>query len=178
MIADVSVSRFMGNHQLRAVSNADWPIDYNVSGPSCADLTPESLAVITAQINKSRHLAGLRGDAEFTCAARTGANRELLDACPLDAAVKQIAAPCRPNDLGTYLIPTWDAVILADALLPDRPVPLTQLSLEALTLSTGTVARVERGRLAAPTIPVRMWHADPLNDPRRIYEEPSERLRR
>lgn len=177
VIADVSVSRFLGNNHLRAVSNADWAIDYHVSGPSCADLTPAGLAAITAQIHKSRELVRLPEGARFTCVDRiAAASRELLDACPLDAAVKQTAAPCRPNDLGTYLIPTWDAVFLADALLPKRPVPLDKLTLEPLTLSTGMAAEVKQGRLTAPTIAARMWHADPLNDPRRIYEEPSERL--
>jgi hypothetical protein len=172
VIADVSVSRFMANHQLRAVSNADWPVDYHVGGPSCADLTETGLAAITAQV---------RGDlpegASFVCADRdaTLQNRELLDACPLDAAAKQ---DCHPNDLGTYLIPAWDAVFLADALLPDRPVPLTDLHLAALTLSTGATATVTGGELAAPTIPIRMWHADPLNDARLIYEEPSDALTR
>ncbi|MET0424145.1 MAG: hypothetical protein ABW046_09735, partial [Actinoplanes sp.] len=38
VIADGSVSRFMANYQLRAASNADWPVDYYVGGPGCADL--------------------------------------------------------------------------------------------------------------------------------------------
>lgn len=177
VIADVSVSRFMANHQLRAVSNADWAVDYHVGGPSCADLTPAGLAAITDQIYTSRDLVGLPEGALFTCTDRAAdVDGELLAACPLDAAVKQTGGQCHPNDLGTYLIPTWDAVFLADALLPDRPVPLDELTLEPLTLSTGMVARVERGELTAPTIPIRMWHADPLNDARRIYERPSERL--
>lgn len=177
VIADVSVSRFMANHELRTVSNADWPVDYHVGGPSCADLTEAGLAAITKQIYESRDLVGLPEGAVFTCTDRAAdVDGELLYACPLDAAVKQTGGQCHPNDLGTYLIPTWDAVFLADALLPNRPVPLAELNLSPLTLSTGMVAKVERGRLAEPTIPVRMWHADPLNDARRIYEKPSERL--
>ncbi|MDR7276760.1 hypothetical protein [Catenuloplanes atrovinosus] len=172
VIADVSVSRFMANHQLRAVSNADWPVDYHVGGPSCADLTEAGLATLTDQVYASRDLLGLAENATFACAGRDPAARatgELLDACPLDAAVKQ---GCRPNDLGTYLIPAWDAVFLADALLPDRRAPLTDLRVSGLALSTvDSEANVERGRLLRPTIPIRMWHADPLNDPRRIYEQ-------
>ncbi|MDP9793414.1 hypothetical protein J2S43_001926 [Catenuloplanes nepalensis] len=179
VIADVSVSRFMANDQLRAVSNADWPVDYHVGGPSCADLTEQSLRTITEQVYASRDLTGLAENETFACANRDPAAKEtgeLLDACPLDAAVK---LDCRPNDLGTYLIPAWDAVFLADALLPDRRVPLNGLRVTTLPLSTvDTVASVERGRLLAPTIDIRMWHADPLNDPRRIYERPSDALLR
>ncbi|GAB7039367.1 MULTISPECIES: hypothetical protein [Catenuloplanes] len=183
VIADVSVSRFMANNQLRAVSNADWPVDYHVGGPSCAQLTEETLRLITAQVYASRDWAGLAENEPFACADRDPAVREtgeLLDACPLDAAVK---LDCRANDLGTYLIPAWDAVFLADAMLPAARGPLTDLRVTALPLSTdddgdgrADEASVERGRLLAPTIDIRMWHADPLNDPRRVYERPSDAL--
>ena len=43
----------------------------------------------------------------------------------------------------------------------------------ATTLATGTTATVEGGRLSAPTIPVRTWHVDPVNDPTRSWERPS-----
>ncbi|HET6480983.1 MAG TPA: hypothetical protein VFG35_13230, partial [Actinoplanes sp.] len=181
VIADVSVSRFMANYQLRAVSNADWAVNYNVGGPGCADLTLPAYETLGRQVEKHGDLVRLTGP--FACAdrARGVVDGQLKDACPLDAAVKLTSQPCRANDLGTYLIPAWDAVLLADALLPDRPPAglnyLTSLNLPKFTLSTGKVATVTRGVLEKPTIDVRMWHGNPLNDPRIIWELPSPDLR-
>ena len=182
VIADVSVSRFMANYQLRAVSSADWPVDYNVGGPGCAALTDSSFATITEQMYASHDLLALPENGPFTCADRFPANEaELLRACPVDAAVKQTSQPCYPNDLGTYLIPAYDSVLLADALLPDRPPRdqdyLTSLTLKPTALSTGAIAEVRAGRLVAPTIPVQMWHVDPLVDPTHSWELPSDSLR-
>jgi hypothetical protein len=180
VIADGSVSRFMANYQLRAVSNADWPVDYYVGGPGCADLTQEAFTNITNQMYAQRTLLNVNG--VFTCADRTGESRDgqLVQACTLDAAVKLLSQPCQPNDLGTFLAPAWDAVFLADALLPARPAAgkdyLTSLDLRAATLSTGAVATVRAGRLVDPTIAVRMWHVDPLDDASRVWERPSEGL--
>ncbi|GIE97184.1 hypothetical protein [Paractinoplanes rishiriensis] len=183
VIADVSVSRFMANYQLRAATNADWPVDYNVGGPSCADLTPAGFAALSKQIHDFRDLVRLRPGATFTCADRlpAAAGGRLTNACPLDAAVKLTSQPCPANDLGTYLIPAWDAALLADALLPAAPPAgkdyLTALELPRFTLSTGKTARVIGGRLEKPTIDVRVWHVDPLNNPATVWERPSADLR-
>ncbi|WP_345540218.1 hypothetical protein [Phytohabitans rumicis] len=182
VIADVSVSRFMANYQLRAVSNADWPVDYYVGGPGCSDLTPEMFTTLTEQMDASRDVLNLDPGETFACAGRAGnaQDGQLLNACTLDAAAKLTSQPCRPNDLGTYLISMWDAVLLADAVLPDRPPAgkdyLTSLETTATPLTTGVLATVREGRLSAPTIPVRMWHVDPLNDPSRLWERPSQAL--
>ncbi|MDQ7906281.1 hypothetical protein RB614_17345 [Phytohabitans sp. ZYX-F-186] len=183
VIADVSASRFMANYQLRAVSNADWPVDYYVSGPGCADLTDGMFTTLTTQMYASRGVLNLRPEETFTCADRAedALAGEVRNACTLDAAAKLTSQPCRPNDLGTYLIPMWDAVLLADALLPDRPPPgedyLTSLETAGVRLTTGATATVREGRLVEPTIAVRMWHVDPLNDPSRLWERPSPELR-
>jgi hypothetical protein len=182
VIADVSASRFMANYQLRAVSNADWPVDYYVSGPGCADLTEDMFTTLTTQMYASRDVLNIRPGETFACADRNDDAREgeVRHTCTLDAAVKLTSQPCRANDLGTYLIPMWDAVLLADALLPDRPPTgrdyLTSLE-TTVTLTTGAEATVREGRLREPTIPVRMWHVDPLNDPSRVWERPSPQLR-
>jgi len=179
VIADVSVSRFMANYQMRAVTNADWPVDYYVAGPACADLTPETYSTVTKQIDAHRDLLKLRPGEAFECADRAPGARDgqLRNACPLDAAVKLTSQPCRPNDLGAYLIPAWDAVMLADALLPARPPAgqdyLTGLELAERNLSTADArAVVQAGRLKRPTIAVRMWHVDWLNDPSQVWERP------
>src|SRR5262249_22537713 len=84
---------------------------------------------------------------------------------------------CKPNDLGAFLVPAWDAVMLADALLPDRPPTgkdyLTSLNKTAITLATGAQATVQDGELCAPTVPVLMWHVDPVVDPSHIWARPS-----
>nr|WP_221382363.1 hypothetical protein [Actinoplanes polyasparticus] len=179
VIADVSVSRFMANYQLRAVSNADWAVNYNVGGPGCADLTEQAYGVLTRQIEKDGDLVALKGP--FTCADRADniSDGQLLNACPLDAAAKLTSQPCEANDLGTYLIPAWDAVLLADALLPATPAgnDLTRLNLPDFTLSNGKKATVVRGDLHSPAIDVRMWHGKPLNDPRVIWQLPTSTLR-
>ncbi|GIE91531.1 hypothetical protein [Actinoplanes regularis] len=180
VIADVSVSRFMANYQLRAVSTADWAVNYNVSGPGCADLTAEAYRTLAHEIEKQGDLVRLKGP--FACADRApgAVNGLLRDACPLDAAAKLTSQPCRANDLGTYLIPAWDAVRLADALLPAEPAgenQLTSLNLPKFVLSTGDVATVEAGKLRDPAIDVRMWHGNPLNDPSTIWELPTPALR-
>jgi hypothetical protein len=182
VIADGSVSRFMANYQLRAVSNADWPVDYYVGGPGCSDLTPDVHTTLTKQVYASRDLLNIHTGETFACADRAADARDgqLLHACTLDAAVKLTSQPCRSNDLGAFLVPAWDAVPLADALLPDRPPTgkdyLTSLEMTATTLATGARATVREGRLSAPTIPVQMWHVDPVNDPSRIWERPSPEL--
>ncbi|MBM2615905.1 hypothetical protein JIG36_10090 [Actinoplanes sp. LDG1-06] len=179
VIADVSVSRFMANYQLRAVSTADWKVHYNVGGPGCADLSEPTYGILGAKIEKFGDLVRLKGP--FACADRaTGIkDGQLPNACPLDAAVKLTSQPCEANDLGTYLIPAWDAVLLADALLPERPPAgdyLTSLTVRDFTLANGKSATVERGVLQEPTIDVRLWHGNPLNDPRVIWERPSKEL--
>jgi len=164
---------------MRAVTNADWPVDYYVAGPACADLTPETYSTVTKQIDAHRDLLKLRPGEAFECADRAPGARDgqLRNACPLDAAVKLTSQPCRPNDLGAYLIPAWDAVMLADALLPARPPAgqdyLTGLELAERNLSTADArAVVQAGRLKRPTIAVRMWHVDWLNDPSQVWERP------
>jgi hypothetical protein len=182
VIADSSVSRFMANYQLRAVSNADWPVDYYVGGPGCADLTPASYATLTRQVYASRDLLNLRPGDTFTCQDRAGnaPDRQVLQACTLDAAVKLTSQPCKANDVGGFLVPAWDAVLLADALLPVKPPVgkdyLISLETTAAPLTTGAQATVRAGRLFPPTIPVLMWHVDPVNDPGRIWERPSPAL--
>jgi ABC-type branched-subunit amino acid transport system substrate-binding protein len=182
VIADVSASRFMANYQLRAASSADWRVDYYVSGPGCADLTEEMFTTLTTQMEASRDVLNLRSGETFACADRADSAREgeVRHACTLDAAAKLTSQPCRPNDLGTYLISMWDAVLLADALLPARPPTgvayLTSLE-TTVTLTTGAQATVREGRLTQPTIPVQMWHVDPLNDPSRLWERPNPELR-
>jgi hypothetical protein len=172
----------MANYQLRAVSNADWPVDYYVGGPGCSDLTAEMFTTLTAQMDMSREVLGFEPGETFSCADRADGARDgqVVNACTLDAAAKLTSQPCRPNDLGTYLISMWDAVLLADAVLPDRPPAgrdyLTSLETTATPLTTGALATVREGRLSAPTVPVRMWHVDPLNDPSRLWERPSEGL--
>jgi hypothetical protein len=189
VIADGSASRFMASYQLRAVSSADWPVDYYVSGPGCADLTAETYATLTAQIHASRDLLNLGPDDSFACADRAADARDgqLTDACTLDAAAKLTSQPCRPNHLGAYLVPAWDAVLLADAILPDRPpaggMRLTDLAAGSVTLATGVRATVRGGRLVGPdrtftpTIPVQMFHVDQLDDPSHVWERPSPELR-
>lgn len=183
VIADSSVSRFMANYQLRAVSNANWPVDYYVGGPGCADLTTRAYATLAARIHAARDLFNIRPGETFACADRAPDVRDgqLRNACTLDAAAKRTSQPCRPNDLGAFLIPTWDAVMLADALLPHRAPTgedyLTSLELASTTLATGAQATVLAGRLSAPTIPVLMWHVDPVNDPGRSWERPGPELR-
>jgi hypothetical protein len=187
VIADGSVSRFMANYQLRAVSTADWPVDYYVGGPGCSALTDASLEVITGQIQHFHGLFGMAAGSAFTCADRApGANGELRDACTLDAAAKRASQPCHPNDLGGFLLPAWDAVLLADAVLPPvdpegKQAPadyLAGLKVTGLQLSTReSVAYVYRGRLQDATVPVLLWHVDPLNDPSRVWELPSPALR-
>jgi hypothetical protein len=172
----------MANYQLRAVSNADWPVDYYVGGPGCSQLTPDMLTTLTTQVYAARDLLNLPAGETFACADRDSQARDgrLLHACTLDAAVKLTSQPCRLNDLGAFLIPAWDAVTLADALLPDQPPAgkdyLTSLHLSATTLATGTPATVQDGRLARPTIPVQMWHVNPVDDPSQIWEHPSPEL--
>lgn len=174
VVADVSVSRFMANYQLRAVSNADWPVDYYVSGPSCSQLTDAAYRRIAARIDAERDLVNLPGDAGFSCSGRS----TLTQACSLDAAVKLTSRPCRANDLGTYLIPAWDAVMLADALLPARRGPgyLASLTLTDFPLAAGGTATVTNGVLREPAIAVSLWHVDPLNDPSRSWETPGPEL--
>ncbi|MFC4069723.1 hypothetical protein [Actinoplanes subglobosus] len=188
VIADSSVSRFMANYQMRAVSMAHWPVDYYVGGPGCSALTDSSLRVLTGQIQHFHELFGMTAGESFTCADRApeaAASGELRDACTLDAAAKMTSQPCHPNDLGGFLLPAWDAVILADALLPfadsdDRPAPaeyLAGLKIAGLPLSTkDSVATIEAGRLVTATVPVLLWHVDPLNDPARVWERPSPTL--
>jgi hypothetical protein len=176
----VSVSRFMANYQLRAVSNADWAVNYNVGGPGCADLSEQAYGILTREIERHGDLIGLKGP--FACADRADnvSGGKLPNACPLDAAAKLTSQPCDANDLGTYLIPAWDAVLLADALLPAEPGEgdyLTSLSLPEFTLANGKTAKVVRGDLQQPTIEVRMWHGNPLNDPGVIWELPTDPLR-
>jgi hypothetical protein len=180
VLADGSVSRFMANYQLRAVSNAPWPVDYYVGGPSCADLTPGAMATFTRQIYAERGLLNIPGT--FQCVDRASGtpDRQLLHACPLDAAVKLTSQPCFPNDLGTFLAPAWDAVHLADALLPARRPAgrdyLTSLNIDGLELSSGALGTVNDGRLATPTVAVRLWHVDALDDPAHILERPGPEL--
>jgi hypothetical protein len=188
VIADSSVSRFMANYQMRAVSMAHWPVDYYVGGPGCSALTDPALGVLTGQIQHFHDLFGMAAGEVFTCADRApeaAASGELRDACTLDAAAKMTSQPCHPNDLGGFLLPAWDAVMLADALLPvtggdRRPAPadyLAGLKVAGLQLSTiGSVATVEAGRLVTATVPVLLWHVDPLNDPARVWERPSPTL--
>ncbi|GAA0579012.1 hypothetical protein GCM10010172_74870 [Paractinoplanes ferrugineus] len=175
VVADSSVSRFMADYQLRAVTNANWPVDYYASGPACADLTPGAYGVLTAQARESAGL--LRLPADFACAdrAESASAGELLRACTLDAAAKQTSRPCAANDLGSFLVPAYDAVMIADAL-PGGP--LADLDIPSITLAAGKVAAVHGGRLLTPTIAVRMWHVDPLYDPTRIWEQPSADLAR
>ncbi|MCO8276884.1 hypothetical protein M1L60_40520 [Actinoplanes sp. TRM 88003] len=180
VVADVSVSRFMANYQLRAASTADWAVNYNVGGPGCADLSQPTYEILVREIEKQGDLVRLKGP--FGCADRRDgiSDGQLLDACPLDAAAKLTSQQCDANDLGTYLIPAWDAVLLADALLKPRPVDdndLTKLNLPDFTLATGKKATVVRGDLHSPTIDVRMWHGMPLNNPRIIWELPTAPLR-
>jgi hypothetical protein len=169
----------MANYQLRAVSNADWPVDYYVGGPGCADLTPAAYQTLTTQMYASRDQLGLQPGEVFACADRAAGARDgqLVGACTIDAAMKLTSQPCRPNDLGGFLVPAWDAVLLADALLPAKAQAgqdyLTSLELRGTTLATGVRAVVRAGRLADSTIPVLMWHVDPLNDPSRVWERPS-----
>jgi hypothetical protein len=187
VVADGSVSRFMANYQMRAVSMADWPVDYYIGGPGCSALTQPSLDIITDQVQHFHELFEMTEDERFTCADRApeaAASGELRDACTLDAAAKMTSQPCLPNDLGGFLLPAWDAVILADALLPsgggDRPAPadyLAGLRVADLQLSTtGSRATVADGRLLKATVPVLLWHVDPLNDPARVWERPSPTL--
>jgi hypothetical protein len=177
VIADGSASRFMANYQLRAVSNADWPVHYYVGGPGCSDLTTDTFTTLAKQMYASRDLLNIHTNETFACADRAARDGKLLNACTLDAAVKRTSQPCQPNDLGTFLIPAWDAVMLADALLPDRPPTgkdyLTSLNKTAITLATGAQATVRAGRLSKPTVPVLMWHVDPVLDPSHIWERPS-----
>jgi hypothetical protein len=175
-----SVGRFMANYQLRAVSNANWPVDYYVGGPACAELQAGAYAEVTLQISMNGEL--LRAKSGFACADRGGTapGGELRNLCTLDAAVKLTSQPCAANDLGNFLIPAYDAVLLADALLPQRPAPgpdyLKSLNLGDLTLSTGTRAVVRDGRLVSPTIKVELWHVDPVNDASLNWEGPSPAL--
>ncbi|MFI5954042.1 hypothetical protein [Cryptosporangium sp. NPDC051539] len=181
VLADSSVSRFMADYRLRAVSTADWPVDYYVGGPACADLTPSTFTTLhdQMQVDANRELLGLPEGQPFECADRgaTARDGQLLHACTLDAAVKLTSQPCRANDLGAFLVPAWDAVLLADALLPDRRPAntnyLTSLNASGVPLATGNTATVRGGRLVTPTIPVLLWHVDALNDPTRIWERPS-----
>jgi hypothetical protein len=135
---------------------------------------------MTGQIAANHDL--LRAGPAFACADRgaSSPHGELHNLCTLDAAVKLTSQPCAANDLGNFLIPAYDAVLLADALLPQRPPPgrdyLTSLNLAHLTLSTGTVAAVRAGRLASPTIRVELWHVDPVNDAGLNWEDPSPAL--
>ncbi|GAA0442722.1 hypothetical protein Aca07nite_63660 [Actinoplanes capillaceus] len=186
VIADSSVSRFMANYQLRAVSAADWPVDYYVGGPGCSSLTSSSVEILTGQIEHFHELTGLAKGKTFTCADRApGVSGGVLrDACTLDAAIKMTSQPCDPNDLGGFLVPAWDAVLLADALVPPdgaagRPPAeyLGGLSLPGLTMATGVRAVVGQGILRDPIIPVLLWHVDPLNDPSLIHELPRPTLR-
>ena len=182
VLADGSVSRFMANYQLRAVSNAAWPVDYYVGGPGCADLTSDAVTTLTKQMSASHKVLNIPSGETFSCADRAGnaPDGQLVHACTLDAAVKLTSQPCRANDLGAFLVPAWDAVMLADALLPDRPPAgknyLTSLEMTATTLATGVQATVRKGRLSTPTIPVQMWHVDPVDDPARSWERPSSTL--
>ena len=89
--------------------------------------------------------------------------------------------PGRPHgarrNLGSYLVPAWDAVLLADAVVRKRPPNdqdyLTSFELKPTALATGALAVVRRGRLEKPPIAVQLWHVDPLNDPSRVWERPS-----
>jgi hypothetical protein len=180
VIADVSVSRFMANYQLRAVSSANWPVDYYTSGPGCAALTGTAYGTLKAQA--LAEAGPLKVPATFECADRTSAGRDgqLLEACSLDAAVKLTSQPCSANDLGMFLVPAYDAVRLADAMIPRKAGTgteyLASLTLPPMPLSTGVTAVVAHGRLQSPTIGVQLWHVDPLYDPTRIWERPSTHL--
>jgi hypothetical protein len=76
VIADGSVSRFMANYQLRAVSNADWPVDYYVGGPGCSDLTPDVYTTLTKQVYASRDLLNIHTGETFACADRAADARD------------------------------------------------------------------------------------------------------
>jgi hypothetical protein len=154
----------------------------DVCGHSAPRMVIADYTTLTKQVYASRDLLNLHPGETFTCQDRAGAStdRQVLQACTLDAAVKLTSQPCRANDVGGFLIPAWDAVLLADALLPAKPPVgedyLTSLATTATPLSTGVRATVRAGRLFPPTIPVLMWHVDPVNDPGRIWERPSPAL--
>jgi hypothetical protein len=180
VIADSSVSRFMASNSLRATSNATWPLDYYVGGLGCAELRSPPGGDLTADlVNRTLRPAGRT----FTCpsgASRPGASAGPSDRdpgvyCTLDAA-ESVSQPCAPNDLGTFVAQAWDAVMLADALLPPRKhgdVPgdpdsragyLRGLRLPTRPLTQGD-AQVCDGTLVTTTIPVRMWHVEQIDDP-------------
>jgi hypothetical protein len=185
VIADGSVSRFMANYQLRETSNVAWRVDYYVGGLGCSDLESKKLESITGQVEKMQddlHLG------QFKCADKAGLRSD-DKYCTLDAAAKLVSQPCPPNDLGTFLPPAWDAVRLADQLLPSDPagVPLvknsteskeylTSLKVDRFETADGSFTTVSGGKLDAASIPIKMWQADPVDDPSKISDVPADEL--
>jgi hypothetical protein len=170
VIADGSVSRFMASNPLRATSNAIWPLDYYVGGLGCSELRPSHLS--PGLVNTTLRPTG----GEFACANHENAPeakpavspRDTDIYCTLDAS-SSVSQPCRPNDLGAFVAPAWDAAMLADALIPaksqDAPgAYLRSLNLSSLALTEGR-ATVRAGQLTAPVVPVRMWHVQQTANP-------------
>ena len=175
LMADGSVARFMASTRLRAQSNATWALDYYIGGLGCAALRQND-ALSGSWVNQTLRPRG--GD--YTCGTAQGIDTSTVY-CTLDAA-EDVSQPCVPNDLGTFLAPAFDAVMLANALLPPRKsgdVPTNTAERRAyllgLTLSspvdlTQGEAMVQNGLLREPTIPVQIWHVNQVDNP---SEQPS-----
>jgi hypothetical protein len=173
VMADGSVSRYMASTSLRAISNANWPLDYYVGGLRCRELRQPKGAELLAQ---TRILQPDMGKLNCAPGSESG-----IPYCTIEAA-GSTSQPCEPNDLGAFIAPTWDAALLADALIPDRddiatdPSYLGGLKLGGLHLTQG-VARVVNGQLdqqnpcgsgandrATWTIPMEMLHVTSVHD--------------
>jgi hypothetical protein len=166
VIADASVGRFMASNPLRADSNANWPLDYYDGGLHCSELKNSDLMV--KLVNSALKPAD---GGTFTCLHTSSLNAKLGVSngiyCTLDAA-KSVSQPCHPNDFGTFVAPAWDAAMLADTLPPRRNQEpckyLRSLNLPSKPLTEGQ-AKVQDGQLATPTIPIRMWHVQQVDNP-------------
>jgi hypothetical protein len=186
VMADSSASRFMANYELRETSNVAWPVDYYVGGPGCADLSAETRESVTKQVNQMQD--DLHMD-HFACADPTKAEEKY---CTLDAAAKLVSQPCTPNDLGPFLLPAFDAVRLADRLVRENPggarlvnnrmesskyLRSLQVSRFPTSESDGS-ATVKDGQLDPGSVPIRikLWRADPVDDPAKILELGSSEL--
>jgi hypothetical protein len=170
VMADGSVARFMASTRLRAQSNATWPLDYYIGGLGCGALRQND-ALSASWVNQTLHPRG----GQYACGMARGTDTSNVY-CTLDAA-EDVSQPCVPNDLGTFLAPAFDSVMLADALLPARAssdVPTNtqqqQAYLQGLTLNapvslTQGEATIHAGLLDKPTIPVRAWHVSQVDNP-------------
>jgi hypothetical protein len=172
VIADGSVSRFMANVSQRTNSTSVWPLDYYVGGPGCVDLRPDDAAFFADLVKSTLHPSkGYScGGAEASPPALSSvSSTRAATYCTLEAS-QSSSRPCQPTDLGNFVLPLWDAVMLADRMLRDAPAVGGHLDMATLSLAncrlTAGVAQVQKGHLVGHILPVELWHVDQIANPK------------